>query len=84
MAGGVTLNCVANGKILKNNILKMTVQPAAGGTSGSLGAALGYWHQELAKERKISRFGDGMNGSYLGPSYDDETIKIELNNLGII
>ncbi len=83
LAGGVALNCVANGKILKNNIFEnIWVQPAAGDAGGSLGAALGYWHQELAKERKISSFSDGMNGSYLGPSYDDETIKIELNNLG--
>ena len=56
LAGGVALNCVANGKILKNNIFEnIWVQPAAGDAGGSLGAALGYWHQELAKERKISR-----------------------------
>ena len=83
LAGGVALNCVANGKILKNNIFdSIWVQPAAGDAGGSLGAALGYWHQELANERKISKFADGMNGSYLGPSYDVETIKIELNKLG--
>ena len=83
LAGGVALNCVANGKILKNNIFdSIWVQPAAGDAGGSLGAALGYWHQELANERKISKFADGMNGSYLGPSYDAETIKIELNKLG--
>jgi len=83
LAGGVALNCVANGKILKNKIFdNVWVQPASGDAGGSLGAALGYWHQELGSTRKISKFSDGMNGSYLGPAYDIDKIKIELNNLG--
>ena len=55
MAGGVALNCVANGKILKEKKFdNIWVQPAAGDAGGSLGAALAYWHQELDQERKIT------------------------------
>jgi carbamoyltransferase len=54
LAGGVALNCVANGKILKEKIFKnIWIQPAAGDAGGSLGAALGYWHNELKMERSI-------------------------------
>ena len=52
MAGGVALNCVANGKILKNNAFKnIWIQPAAGDAGGSLGAALAFWYKELGNER---------------------------------
>ena len=82
LAGGVALNCVANGKILKDKIFdNIWIQPAAGDAGGSLGAALGYWYKELNKPR--AEFGkDQMLGSYLGPSYDNEIIKKELNLLG--
>ena len=82
LAGGVALNCVANGKILKEKIFdNMWIQPAAGDAGGSLGAALAYWHVELNKERKIKKI-DQMKGSYLGPSYSNEEIKQSLENLG--
>ena len=80
LAGGVALNCVANGKILKNNIFKnIWIQPAAGDAGGSLGAALGYWHKELGKERK--HYKDQMRGSYLGPSFNNNEIEATLKSM---
>jgi len=82
LAGGVALNCVANGKILENKIFdKIWVQPAAGDAGGSLGAALAFWHLEKNKERNISST-DDMKGSYLGPQYSDEEINNILNKIG--
>jgi len=79
---GVALNCVANGKILKENIFdNIWIQPAAGDAGGSLGAALAYWHIELNKDRKTTQ-NDEMNGSYLGPSYSNEEIQKSLKSLG--
>ena len=84
LAGGVALNCVANGKILKENIFKnMWIQPAAGDAGGSLGAALSLWHIEQDNPRKVN-IHDDMQGSYLGPEYSNSTIKDHLNNLGAI
>ena len=84
LAGGVALNCVANGKILKNKIFdNIWIQPAAGDAGGSLGAALAYWHLELNKERKIFNK-DQMNGSYLGPYYSNDEIKKTLSKIGAI
>ena len=83
MAGGVALNCVANGKILKEKIFEnIWFQPAAGDAGGSLGAALALWYQELGNSRKIALKGDSMRGSYLGPSFKDEKIESILNSLG--
>ena len=83
LAGGVALNCVANGKILKNKIFKkIWIQPAAGDAGGSLGAALAFWYKELKKNRKLSSNLDDMNGSYLGPSFSDEQIESTLKALG--
>ena len=66
LAGGVALNCVANGKILKKKIFdNIWIQPAAGDAGGSLGAALAYWYKELNQPREIYK--DEMQGSYLGP-----------------
>ena len=80
LAGGVALNCVANGKILKNKIFdNIWIQPAAGDAGGSLGAALAYWHKELGQPRDI--FKDQMKGSYLGPSFNEEEIETELKSL---
>ena len=76
LAGGVALNCVANGKILKNKIFdKIWAQPAAGDAGGSLGAALAFWHNELKQPRKIITDKDTMKGSYLGPKYDNEYVE---------
>ena len=81
MAGGVALNCVANGKILKDNIFNnIWIQPAAGDAGGSLGAALAYWHKELKKPRIYSSI-DNMNGSYLGPKYQNDQILYSLKEL---
>ena len=82
MAGGVALNCVANGKILEKELFKnVWVQPAAGDAGGSLGAALSYWYLELNKDRNIEKENDSMKGSFIGPSYNNNEIKKILNNL---
>ena len=78
LAGGVALNCVANGKILKENIYEnIWIQPAAGDAGGSLGAALALWHIENNNKKKTLNK-DCMKGSYLGPEYSDEKIQEEL------
>ena len=80
LAGGVALNCVANGKILETKMFnKIWVQPAAGDAGGSLGAALGYWYRELSNNR--TNFKDEMSGSFLGPKYDNFFIEKSLNKL---
>ena len=80
LAGGVALNCVANGKILKEEVFEnIWIQPAAGDAGGSLGAALAYWHHELKKPRE--EFKDRMNGSYLGPKFENDFIEKKLNSL---
>tara|TARA_X000000950_G_scaffold284124_1_gene386560 strand:- start:297 stop:1382 length:1086 start_codon:yes stop_codon:yes gene_type:complete len=74
LAGGVALNCVANGKILQNKIFKeIWIQPAAGDAGGALGAALGYYFNELGKKRYI--FKDMMQGGYLGPVFENKEIE---------
>ena len=84
LAGGVALNCVANGKILKDKIFEnIWIQPAAGDAGGSLGAALAFWHLELKKERQIEKI-DSMKGSYLGPNYSNEAIKNTLKKIGAV
>ena len=81
LAGGVALNCVANGKIINNGIFEnIWIQPAAGDAGGSLGAALAFWHQELGKPReKINE--DNMKGSYLGPRFENDEIERRLKSL---
>ena len=82
LAGGVALNCVANGKILKEKIFdKVWIQPASGDAGGSLGAALALWHIE-DKNQRIVNPKDDMNGSYLGPEYSQHQIEQELKNIG--
>jgi len=80
LAGGVALNCVANGKIHNEKIFdNIWIQPAAGDAGGSLGAALAYWYHELEKPR--IEFKDQMKGSYLGPKFENETIEKKLKSL---
>jgi carbamoyltransferase len=80
LAGGVALNCVANGKILKEKIFdNIWVQPASGDAGGSLGAALALWHIEQKNPRNVNKV-DDMNGSYLGPEYSQKEIEVELIN----
>jgi carbamoyltransferase len=78
MAGGVALNCVANGKILRDRAFNdIWIQPASGDAGGALGGALTVWHKELNKPRIVNP-DDSMKGSYLGPLYDQTTIEKEL------
>jgi len=82
LAGGVALNCVANGKILKEKIFEnIWVQPAAGDAGGSLGAALALWHIEHNNSRKVNP-NDDMRGSYLGPEFSNDNIQKYLNSVG--
>ena len=82
LAGGVALNCVANGKILKEKIFKnIWIQPASGDAGGSLGAALAFWYIEK-KNIRTTDLKDKMKGSYLGNDFDQETIEKELSSLG--
>ncbi|MDC1151082.1 carbamoyltransferase [Pelagibacteraceae bacterium] len=82
LAGGVALNCVANGKILKEKIFEnIWIQPAAGDAGGSLGAALALWHIEQGNKRIVNE-NDSMKGSYLGCEFDQQQIEKELNSLG--
>jgi len=82
LAGGVALNCVANGKILKQKIFdNIWIQPAAGDAGGSLGAALALWYIEY-KNKRVINSKDDMNGSYLGTEFTQEEIEKELISLG--
>ena len=84
LAGGVALNCVANGKILKEKIFdNIWIQPAAGDAGGSLGAALALWHIDQNNPRKINP-NDSMQGSYLGPEYTQDEIEKELEKIGAV
>ncbi len=82
LAGGVALNCVANGKILEEKIFdNIWIQPAAGDAGGSLGAALALWHIEHGNIRKINPL-DNMKGSYLGTEFSQLQIEEELKSVG--
>ena len=82
LAGGVALNCVANGKILKEKIFdNIWIQPAAGDAGGSLGAALALWHIEQGNIREVNS-NDSMKGSYLGTEFNQEEIEKELKSIG--
>ena len=80
LAGGVALNCVANGVLLREKIFEnIWIQPAAGDAGGALGSALSVWHLYYNKERNVDKLKyDSMKGSYLGPSYTDKEIEKEL------
>ena len=82
LAGGVALNCVANGLIQREKIFKnIWIQPAAGDAGGSIGSALAMWYMYLNKSRVLNK-NDKMNGSYLGPSYNLASIKSDLEKSG--
>ena len=83
LAGGVALNCVANGKIIKEKIFDdYWIQPAAGDAGGALGAALAYWYLAEGSPRKGSTDKDSMRGTYLGPEYKDAEIEAALTECG--
>ena len=76
LAGGVALNCVANGRILREKIFSdLWIQPAAGDAGGSLGAALLTWYGYLGKKRYVTKHYDSMRGAYLGPEYSHDDIE---------
>ena len=86
LAGGVGLNCVSNGKLLHEKIFEnIWIQPAAGDAGGAVGAALGTYYAMLNQPRVIDKNSlDGMQGSYLGPEFDQEQIHKELNQCGAV
>jgi len=81
MAGGVALNCVANGKVLRDGRFdNIYIQPASGDAGGALGAALAGYHMQLGQQRQVN--GDAMRGSYLGPAFTQKEIEARLKNCG--
>lgn len=86
LAGGVALNCVANGKVLRDSVFKnIWIQPAAGDAGGALGAALAAYHLHCDKERTFfAGYGDRMKGSYLGPTYTQSEIEDRLSHRGAV
>ena len=85
LAGGVALNCVANGVLLREKIFdNIWIQPAAGDAGGALGAALSTWYLHYKKKRVISTERDEMKGSFLGPEYSDSEIKADLETCGAV
>ncbi|HJW68575.1 MAG TPA: carbamoyltransferase [Candidatus Binatia bacterium] len=85
LAGGVALNCVANGRLLREGPFeRLWIQPAAGDAGGALGVALAIHHRVLGAPRRARSEGDGMCGSYLGPSFDDAAIEATLRSLGAV
>ena len=84
LAGGVALNCVGNGRILKQRIFdRLWVQPAAGDAGGALGAALCAWHQVQGRERRVDPDHDSQAGSYLGPAFCTTSIQDWLDKSGL-
>ncbi len=82
LAGGVALNCVANGRLLREGLFKdIWIQPAAGDAGGAVGAAVAAWHQYFGNPRKIGS-DDAMSGAYLGPRFSDEQIRGYLDAVG--
>ena len=85
LAGGVALNCVANGKLLRDGCFEnIWIQPAAGDAGGALGAALAAYHGYLSKPRSPSDGRDRMRGSYLGPAYEQQDIEARLGRVGAV
>ena len=85
LAGGVALNCVANGILLREKIFdNIWIQPAAGDAGGALGAALSTWYLHHNNERTLTKKRDTMKGAYLGPEFSDAEIEVELNACGAI
>jgi len=83
MAGGVALNCVGNGRVLREGPFKgLWIQPAAGDAGGALGAALSAWHLYEDKPRTVNEVKDQMKGSYLGPAFCNDEVEARLKQLG--
>ncbi len=85
LAGGVALNCVSNGRVLREGPFEdIWIQPAAGDAGGALGAALCVWHRYLGNDRTSDTERDRQQGSYLGPSFSREMVKAFLGNNGLV
>jgi carbamoyltransferase len=85
LAGGVALNCVGNGRLLREGPFKrIWIQPAAGDAGGAVGVALAIEHKVLGKPRRHRSEGDGMKGAYLGPAYSDADIEAFLGSVGAV
>src|SRR3954453_17255735 len=83
LAGGVALNCVANGKLLRSGIFEnIWIQPAAGDAGGALGAAYAVWHIRDGQERSLNGRADAMRGAYLGPQFSDKEISRTISRHG--
>jgi carbamoyltransferase len=83
LAGGVALNCVANGRILREGPFEnLWIQPAAGDAGGALGVAQLIWHRHLEKPRELDGKRDSMHGAYLGPSFDSDEIRARMDRFG--
>jgi carbamoyltransferase len=83
MAGGVALNCVANGQVLRESGFEsLWIQPAAGDAGGALGAALGVWHEFLEKPRVVQQ-SDAMSGSLLGPEFEPDAMRAAAESEGL-
>ena len=83
LAGGVALNCVANGKVLRQgDFARLWIQPAAGDAGGAIGAALTAYHLHLRHDRVVDSTQDGMGGGYLGPEYGQSDIEQRLSSVG--
>ena len=85
LAGGVALNCVGNGELLRGGPFeRIWIQPAAGDAGGALGVAQLIWHRHLENERRVSDGCDAMQGSYLGPSFGDQQVADVLDGFGAV
>jgi len=85
LAGGVALNCVGNGKLLREGPFKrLWIQPAAGDAGGALGVAQLIWHRQCGQPRGVTSGKDAMKGAYLGPGYTDDEIEAYLKSVGAV
>jgi carbamoyltransferase len=85
LAGGVALNCVGNGRLLREGPFKrLWIQPASGDAGGAVGVALTIWHKALGKERQVNPVHDSMKGSYLGPNFSDAEIEQFISTSGAV
>ena len=85
LAGGVALNCVGNGRILREGPFRdLWIQPAAGDAGGALGAALSAWHQHEGHPRTADNVTDRMSGSYLGPAFSNDQVEARLKAIGAV
>jgi carbamoyltransferase len=83
LAGGVALNCVANGRLQREGPFdNLWIQPAAGDAGGALGCALATWHQYVGEPRRVNGQSDQMRGAYLGPRFSKNEVTTELNQVG--